>query len=105
MGWIFLIVAGIFEVTGTTAFRSIEGWTRPLPIVLFALSGALSLFFLFRSLETVPLGTAYAVWTGMGAAGTVLVGIAWFGEPSTTIRLVLLVVLVGSIVGLKLTSA
>jgi quaternary ammonium compound-resistance protein SugE len=105
VGWVYLFAAGFFEITGTTAFRYIVGWAKPWPIAIFALSGVSSLYLLWRALETVPLGTAYAVWTGMGAAGTAIIGMIWFQEPSTTVRLVLLIFLIGSIVGLKLTSA
>jgi quaternary ammonium compound-resistance protein SugE len=105
VGWVYLVAAGFFEIAYTTAFRYIAGWAKPWPIAIFALSSVLSLYLLWRALETVPLGTAYAVWTGMGAAGTAIIGMIWFQEPSTTVRLVLLTFLIGSIVGLKLTSA
>jgi quaternary ammonium compound-resistance protein SugE len=105
LGWFYLFVAGCLEVAGTTIFRYIDGWSKPWPILGFAVVGAGSLLFLYRALETVPLGTAYAIWTGLGAAGTVVVGMVWFGEPVSALRLALLFVLVSSIVGLKLISA
>ncbi|MGD9786296.1 MAG: multidrug efflux SMR transporter [Hyphomicrobiaceae bacterium] len=104
LSWIFLLLAGALEVATTTVFRYTEGISRPLPIVLVVLLGVASFYFLYRSLSGIPLGTAYAVWTGIGAAGTALIGVAFYGEPATTARLVMLTLLVGSIVGLKLLS-
>ena len=72
---------------------------------VFLVSSALSFLFLTLAMRTLPLGTAYAVWTGIGAAGTVLVGLIWYNEPAETARLVFLLLLIGSIIGLKLVSA
>ena len=102
--WIYLIVAGFFEVAFTTALRFVDGFTRALPTALFVVCATASFYFLQKSIAGVPLGTAYAVWTGIGAAGTALIGMLYFGEPATTLRLVFLVTLIGSIVGLKLFS-
>ncbi len=104
MAWIHLILAGLLEIGFTTALRYVDGFTRPWPTLLFAAITAASFYFLQRSLEGIPLGTAYAVWTGIGAAGTALVGILVFGEVAATSRLVFLTLLIGSIVGLKLVS-
>lgn len=104
MAWVYLLIAGAFEVATTTMYRYTEGLTRITPTVAFFVLGFVSFYCLNRSLATIPIGTAYAVWTGIGAAGTALVGIAFYNEPSTTARLVLLVVLIGSIMGLKLIS-
>ena len=103
--WIYLLAAGALEVLMTTVYRYTAGMTKLAPSVAFVLIGLASLYFLNRALASIPIGTGYAVWTGIGAAGTALVGIAFYNEPSTTIRLVLLTVLVGSIVGLKLVSS
>jgi quaternary ammonium compound-resistance protein SugE len=104
VGWVYLLLAGVFEVVGTTVFRFIDGWAKPVPIVLFFVTGGCSLFLLYRSLESVPLGTAYAIWTGLGAAGTAVVGMIWFGEAVTLARVILLTTLIASIMGLKLVS-
>ena len=108
MAWLFLLVAGACEIVATTLFRYTEGMTRLWPTAAFVTVGLVSLYFLQRSIsgsDPIPLGTAYAVWTGIGAAGTVLVGVAFYGEPAGTLRLALLATLVGSIIGLKFASA
>lgn len=104
MAWTHLILAGLLEIGFTTALRYVEGFTRPGPTLAFAVCAAASLYFLQRSLDGIPLGTAYAVWTGIGAAGTALLGIVVFGESAANSRLVFLVLLIGSIIGLKLVS-
>ncbi len=103
--WTFLLVAGACEIVATTLFRYTEGFTRLWPSVAFFVVGLFSFYLLNRSLSAIPLGTAYAVWTGIGAAGTVIVGIAFYSEPVTVLRLACLSLLVGGIVGLKLFDA
>ena len=105
MGWIYLLVAGVFEIGFTTSMRYIDWSLRPWPIISFLVFSTLSFGLLIVAMRTVPLGTAYAVWTGIGAAGTALIGIAWYGETTETLRLVFLTLLIASIVGLKLVSA
>ncbi len=105
ISWLYLLVAGTFEVITTTVFRYTEGMTRIGPTIAFFALGLTSFYFLNKSLAGIPLGTAYATWTGIGAAGTAIIGIAFYEEPATTARLVLLVILIGSIMGLKLVSA
>jgi quaternary ammonium compound-resistance protein SugE len=105
MSWVYLVIAGLFECGFTTALRYVDETWPWKPIVLFLISSALSFFFLTLALRTLPLGTAYAVWTGLGAAGTVLIGLIWYNEPAETMRMVFLMLLIGSIVGLKLVSA
>ena len=105
MAWLYLMVAGGFEVAATTIYRYTDGLTRLWPVVLLALSGIASLYFLHRAISgSIPVGTAYAVWTGVGAAGTALLGILLYGEPASPARLMLLGLLVVSIVGLQLIS-
>jgi quaternary ammonium compound-resistance protein SugE len=104
LSWLWLLLAGSLEVATTTVFRYSDGLTRIVPTVAFFVLGLASFYFLFKSLAGIPLGTAYAVWTGIGAAGTALIGIAFYAEPATTARLVLLTLLIGSIVGLKFVS-
>jgi len=107
MAWIYLLTAGALEVAATTAFRFSGGLSPSrlgFTLTFFILAGA-SLYCLNRSLEGVPLGTAYAVWTGIGAAGTAMLGVWAFGETANPMRLALLFGLVACIVGLKFVSA
>ncbi len=104
MAWFWLILGGLFEVGFTTSLRFVDGF-RNLPWTLaFLVSVAISMFLLEVAARTIPMGTAYAVWGGIGAVGTVIVGIAWFGEPSTLIRMLLILAIVAAIAGLKLTA-
>ncbi len=104
MAWLYLILGGLFEVGFTTClglsnnFRH-AGWT-----VAFLISVTLSMILLGKAAQTIPLGTAYAVWTGIGAVGTVLVGMVLFKEPADFWRLFFIVLLIGSIMGLKAVS-
>ncbi|MCI1025387.1 multidrug efflux SMR transporter [Pseudomonas putida] len=104
MAWLYLILGGIFEVGFTTCMRYTEGFKNIPWTVAFIVCIGLSMFFLEVAARTIPLGTAYAVWTGIGALGTVAIGMIWFGEPSTPIRILLVLGVVACIVGLKLTS-
>jgi quaternary ammonium compound-resistance protein SugE len=105
MAWVLLIIGGLFEVGFTTCLRFVEGF-RNIPWTLgFLASVTLSMGLLEHAARTIPLGTAYAVWGGIGAAGTVLVGIFWFGEPAGSVRVLLLLALIGCIIGLRLTAA
>ncbi|NJO38057.1 MAG: multidrug efflux SMR transporter [Rhizobiales bacterium] len=105
MGWVFLLIAGVFEVAATTAFRFTDNFTRFWPCIVFIALVAASMLTLLRAIETIPLGTAYAVWTGIGAGGTAVLGVLYFGEPATFLRGFFLMMLIGSIIGLKLVSA
>lgn len=104
MGWLFLLGAGLAEIGWAVGLKYTEGFTRPLPTVLTVISMAVSLGLLGLALRTLPLGTAYAVWTGIGTAGTVLLGIALFGEAATAIRLACVGLILAGIVGLKITA-
>lgn len=105
MSWAFLILAGVFEVAATTIYRYTEHMTKVAPTVGLLVLGLLSFICLQRAIvRGIEIGTAYAVWTGIGAAGTVLIGILYFDETATIIRLTLLVFLIGSIIGLKLAT-
>lgn len=102
MAWLYLIVGGLFEVGFTTSLRYVDGF-RNLPWTLaFIVSVTISMGLLQLASRTIPMGTAYAVWAGIGAVGTVLVGILFYEEPASAIRLALIATLIGSIVGLKL---
>ena len=102
MAWIYLLTAGACEIIATTLFRYTAGFTKPAPTAACLAIGCVSFYLLTRALSGISLGTAYAVWTGMGAAGTVVIGIAFYGEPAPVMRLVCLAMLIGGIVGLKL---
>lgn len=105
MAWVYLVLAGLFEIAFTTSMRYM-GWPlKPWPLIAFLVTSTISFGLLFAATRSIPLGTAYAVWTGIGAAGTVLMGIVGYGEPADAVRLGLLVLLIGAIVGLKLVSA
>ena len=105
MAWLLLILGGLFEIGFTTCLRFVDGF-RNLPWTLgFLASVTLSMGLLERAARDIPMGTAYAVWGGIGAAGTVLVGILWFGEPVTSVRILLLLALIACIIGLRLTAA
>lgn len=102
MAWLFLILGGCFEVGFTTCLRFVDGF-RNIPWTLgFLASVSLSMGLLEVASRAIPMGTAYAVWGGKGALGTVVVGMIWFGEPINAARLLLIAGLVGCIAGLKL---
>ncbi|WP_457309888.1 DMT family transporter [Sphingomonas sp. UYAg733] len=104
MAWILLIIGGCFEIGFTTCLRYVDGF-RNMPWTFgFLASVTLSMALLEMASRSIPMGTAYAVWGGIGALGTVLVGIAWFGEPASLPRLLLILGVVLCIAGLKLTS-
>jgi quaternary ammonium compound-resistance protein SugE len=104
MAWVWLILGGFFEVGFTTCLRFVDGF-RNIPWTLgFLASVTLSMGLLEVASRSIPLGTAYAVWTGIGAVGTVIVGILWFQEPATTVRILLILAVVACIAGLKLTA-
>ena len=104
MAWVTLVIAGLFEIGFALSLKASNGFTRPLPTVLFALTGATSFFLLTQALKTLPVGVAYAVWTGIGAAGTAIVGMAVLGESRDVPKLLALAALIGGIVGLRLTG-
>ncbi len=104
MAWLLLIIGGLFEVGFTTCLRFVDGF-RNIPWTLaFLVSVTLSMGLLEVASRSIPMGTAYAVWTGIGALGTVLVGIFWFEEPATTVRMLLILGVIACIAGLKLTA-
>jgi len=104
MAWALLILGGFFEVGFTTSLRFVDGF-RNLPwTAAFLVSVAISMALLEYAARTIPMGTAYAVWGGIGALGTVIVGIWFFGEPWTLLRMLLILALVGCIAGLRLTA-
>lgn len=104
MAWIYLIIGGLFEVGFTTSLRFVDGF-RNLPWTLaFLASVAVSMALLELASRSIPMGTAYAVWGGIGAVGTVIVGMIWFQEPASTIRMLLILLIVGAIAALRVTA-
>jgi quaternary ammonium compound-resistance protein SugE len=103
--WIVLLIGGCFEVAFTTCLRFVDGFRNVPWTAGFLVSVALSMGLLELASRTIPMGTAYAVWGGVGALGTVIVGILWFNEPTATVRVLLILALVGCIVGLRVTAA
>ncbi len=104
MAWVILFVAGLLEVAWALLLKHSEGFTRPPQTIGFIVALLLSMFLLSQALKTLPVGTAYAVWTGIGAAGTAIIGMIWLGEPRDVLKLVSLVMLVGGIIGLRFSG-
>ena len=104
MAWLYLIVAGVFEIGFTTCLKMSDGFSKLWPSVGFFVCSILSFAFLTMAMKTIPLGTSYAVWTGIGAFGTAIVGIAVFSDPVGFWRIFLLACILGSVVGLKLVT-
>ena len=104
MAWVFLVVAGFLEVFWSSFLKLSEGFTK-LGFSIVTVAGMLaSFYFLSQAMKTLPLGTAYAIWTGIGAVGSVVVGILAFREPVTATRMFFTVLLLAGIIGIKLTS-
>ena len=104
MAWLLLIVGGLFEVGFTTSLRFVDGFRHGPWTAAFLVSVTLSMGLLERAARSIPMGTAYAVWGGIGAVGTVIVGMMLFDEPASSVRLVLIALIVGAIVGLRVTA-
>lgn len=104
MAWFWLILGGLFEIGFTTSLRFVDGFRKLAWTLVFLLCVAISMALLEYAARTIPMGTAYAVWGAIGAIGTVAVGMIWFGEPATTIRLLLILAIVAAIAGLRLTA-
>jgi len=104
MAWIILVLAGLFEVGWAVGLKYSEGFTRPGPSLATVAAMAISLGLLGVAMRSLPLGTAYAIWVGVGAVGTVILGVALFGEPVTLLRVGSVVLIVLGLVGLKLAT-
>lgn len=102
MAWVLLVVSGVLETVWAAALGQSRGFTRPVPSVVFGVALVLSMAGLALALRSIPLGTGYAVWVGIGAVGTAVYGMVALGEPATTARLLCLVAIVAGVVGLKL---
>ncbi len=104
MHWIYLLIAGLFEIGWAVGLKMSDGFTRPLVSILTAIGMIASYYFLALALKNIPLGTAYAIWTGIGVVGTVIFGILLFKEPATAMRFICILMILGGIIGLKLLS-
>jgi len=104
MAWILLFLAGLFEVGWAIGLKYTEGFTRPIPSALTLAAMVASVVLLGIAMKSLPVGTAYAVWVGVGAVGTAILGIVLFAEPATAGRLLSLALIVAGIVGLKLAT-
>jgi len=104
MNWIFLIIAGLLEIGFTTSMKLSNNFTNHKWTASFILCIMLSFYMINLATRTIPLGTAYAIWTGLGAAGTVIIGAYFFNEPLSVARIFFIATLVGSVIGLKVVS-
>lgn len=102
MSWLILLLSGVLETVWATALAASDSFRKPVPTLVFAVACAFSMAGLAWALRTIPVGTGYAVWTGVGATGTALFGMAALGEPATVARILCLGLIVCGIVGLKL---
>jgi quaternary ammonium compound-resistance protein SugE len=105
MSWIHLLLAGLFEIGFAMGLKYTEGFTRLWPSLGTAAAAAISLWLLTQSLRTIPVGTAYAVWTGIGAVGVATLGIVLFSDSASPARLGCIALIIAGVIGLKLTSA
>ena len=104
MAWFYLVIAGLFEVIWAIAMKYADGLSRFWPVMVVIIAGIISFILLALSLKNLPVGTAYAVWTGIGAVGTAIYGIFVFGESANLLRLICLLMIFCGIIGLKLFS-
>ena len=105
MAWIYLLLAGVFEIGFAIGLKYTEGFTRLWPSVATVVTAAISLWLLTQALRTIPVGTAYAVWTGIGAVGVATLGIVLFSDSASPARLGCIALIIAGVVGLKLVSA
>jgi quaternary ammonium compound-resistance protein SugE len=104
MAWVYLLVAGVLEVGWAYGLKVSEGFSKPLPSVLTIIGMVLSFLALSQAIRTLPLGTAYAIWTGIGAVGTVIVGILIFREPADAARLICVGLIIAGVIGLRVVN-
>lgn len=104
MAWIYLVIAGLLEVAWATGMKYSEGFTRPMWSGFTVVSMIFSFVLLSKAMEDLPLGTAYTLWTGIGAVGSIILGVVLFGESTAPLRLFFLALIVTGIVGLRYTS-
>ena len=104
MAWAYLAVAGLFEIGWAIGIKYSDGFSKPVPSLLTAAAMAMSIWLLSIAMKTIPVGTAYAVWTGIGAIGVAILGMILFGESRDILRIACLFLIIAGIVGLKLVS-
>jgi quaternary ammonium compound-resistance protein SugE len=104
MAWILLTLAGLFEIGWAIGLKYTEGFTRPMPTALTAVSMIISVVLLGLAMRSLPVGTAYAIWTGIGTVGTVILGIVLFAEPATALRIGCITLIITGIIGLKIAA-
>ncbi len=104
MNWIYLLIAGLFEIGWAIGLKYTDGWSKLVPSVLTAAGMLVSFYFLSLAVRTLPIGTAYAVWTGIGTVGAAILGMIIFAEPATAVRIGCIALIVAGIVGLKMTA-
>ncbi len=102
LAWIFLLLAGFFEICFTISLKYSQGFTKLIPSIITVIFIVMSFFAVSQSMKTIPIGTAYAVWAGIGAAGTVVTGIVFFGDSAHIVRLLSIMLIIIGIIGLKL---
>lgn len=105
MAWLYLVLAGIFEVVWAVSLKYTHGFTRLVPSIITIAGMGISFYFLSSALKTLPIGTAYAIWTGIGALGTVIIGMLFLNESRDWLRIAFLLLIVVGIMGLKFTSS
>ncbi len=105
MAWIYLFIAGLFEVVWAIALKYSHGFTKLIPSIVTIVGMMISFYLLSLATKTLPIGTAYAVWTGIGALGTVILGILFFNEPINYLRILFMFFILLGILGLKITSS
>lgn len=104
-GWIYLIIASFFEIFWAVGLKYSEGLTRIIPSIWTIITMLLSFVFLSQAVKSLPIGTSYAIWTGIGAAGTALYGILFFNESKEIVRILCLLLIISGVIGLKFTSS
>jgi len=104
MAWLYLTIAGVFEIGWAVGLKYSEGFSKPVPSLLTVVAMGLSIWLLSIAMRTIPVGTAYAVWTGIGALGVALLGMVLFGESREFLRIACLFLIIAGIIGLKLVS-
>jgi quaternary ammonium compound-resistance protein SugE len=104
MAWLYLVIAGLFECGWAIGLKYTEGFSKPIPTVLTVISMGISFWLLSMAMKTIPVGTAYAIWTGIGAVGVAVMGMFLFNESKDILRILCLLLIVTGIIGLKLVS-
>lgn len=104
-GWIYLLIASFFEISWAVGLKYADGFSKIIPSIWTVITMLLSFVFLSQAVKTLPIGTAYAIWTGIGAAGTAFYGIMFFDESKELIRIICLLLIISGVIGLKFTSS